>query len=700
MATFFLDLVNGNDANDGTTFANRWKTFNSGATNARLSPGDVVRVMATPAPTQVGNATWTDNSATVTLASAVTLTITNCESAWTASANITAATTVNRKEGALAALLTPATAFTTGKMAYFTLPGTLDLSAYQQLSCQFQTGLVTGQYQLCLCTDTTGDTVAHTLDIPAGAATTWSPYTKDFGANMNSAIRSVSVYAVTDPGTSAIRIDNIIACKASSSADSLTLNSLIGKEHNLPWAASTAYTTGKVRTPTNANRKGECYVCTTAGTSGSSEPTWPDSPGATVSDGSVVWTYYGVEDGWWAIAAIDGTTVTLDTANITNGNYKGYAGTTETVNTYKRECFMDTNSTATRSILEPGTAASPITFTGGWDTTAMTAQTGETWIDHMNSSNAALTAAANFYIDIDNIHFTRCGGDGFNFASVSNRYRNISSSCSNSGLNIDSSLETADVKGVRVHQSTTGIMVGNATAIARNINMRGCSTGAALSSSSGTGKLTLYNSALDSCTNSYSYSSSPTFIGYNCSHRNSALRSSTISDMTLVNPTGITSIPAQTIGNGGIVRLQKVNGDVTDNRTYYDGGVVSSDASVRHTASGLAWRYNPTLVGCNSRYPMRQNVAQLYCDAGVSKTVSIWTRRDNTNIVGTLTVKGDQLPGVAEQSVVCTPTINTWVQSSTITFTPTESGVIEIEFSVYDGVGTTNSFWVDDLTVV
>jgi len=54
------------------------------------------------------------------------------------------------------------------------------------------------------------------------------------------------------------------------------------------WAGSTTYTEGDIRIPTSPN--GYTYECTTAGTSGSSEPTWPTNPGDTVTDGDVVWT--------------------------------------------------------------------------------------------------------------------------------------------------------------------------------------------------------------------------------------------------------------------------------------------------------------------------------------------------------------------------------------------------------------------------
>ena len=60
------------------------------------------------------------------------------------------------------------------------------------------------------------------------------------------------------------------------------------------WAASKSYVLNQSIGPTTPN--GHRYVCTTAGTSGSTEPTWTTGSGDTVADGSVVWTEDGVAD--------------------------------------------------------------------------------------------------------------------------------------------------------------------------------------------------------------------------------------------------------------------------------------------------------------------------------------------------------------------------------------------------------------------
>jgi len=55
LATYFIDFAGGNDANDGTTFALRKKTY----TGITPTAGDEVRFAKSPDPLPIGNATWT-----------------------------------------------------------------------------------------------------------------------------------------------------------------------------------------------------------------------------------------------------------------------------------------------------------------------------------------------------------------------------------------------------------------------------------------------------------------------------------------------------------------------------------------------------------------------------------------------------------------------------------------------------------------
>jgi len=54
------------------------------------------------------------------------------------------------------------------------------------------------------------------------------------------------------------------------------------------WATLTEYTSTNRVVPTVYN--GQCYECTTAGTSGEIEPSWNSIPEQTTQDGTVLWT--------------------------------------------------------------------------------------------------------------------------------------------------------------------------------------------------------------------------------------------------------------------------------------------------------------------------------------------------------------------------------------------------------------------------
>ena len=56
------------------------------------------------------------------------------------------------------------------------------------------------------------------------------------------------------------------------------------------WAASTAFSVGDIRRATTQQPSGLFFRCSTAGTSGSSEPNFPNNIGDTVTDGTCVWT--------------------------------------------------------------------------------------------------------------------------------------------------------------------------------------------------------------------------------------------------------------------------------------------------------------------------------------------------------------------------------------------------------------------------
>ena len=82
------------------------------------------------------------------------------------------------------------------------------------------------------------------------------------------------------------------------------------------WSPSTTYATTNsslgtslptVILPTAVNRNGYRYICTTGGTSSTTEPAWPTS--GTVTDGTVTWTYAGFQPPtyWGGVTGIPNT---------------------------------------------------------------------------------------------------------------------------------------------------------------------------------------------------------------------------------------------------------------------------------------------------------------------------------------------------------------------------------------------------------
>ena len=69
---------------------------------------------------------------------------------------------------------------------------------------------------------------------------------------------------------------------------SLTPSAYAYQKGCLIWAPGEAQIIGDLLVPSTLN--GYLYRCTTAGTTGATEPTWPVAVGATVSDGTAVWT--------------------------------------------------------------------------------------------------------------------------------------------------------------------------------------------------------------------------------------------------------------------------------------------------------------------------------------------------------------------------------------------------------------------------
>lgn len=700
MSTFYLDYVNGNDASSGADWANAWKTFTSGATAARIAPGDVIRIAKSPDPTSLGmTATWTNLSRTVTLNSALTATIDDCEDAWVASANVTCTTSTTNKLGTNSSSIAIAAGFTTGLVAYEALAaGTVDFSGYQQISFWIRpnAAVASGVLTLSLCSDASGATPVNTVTIPQLIANSWHCITLDTGGALGSSIQSVALNAVSDPGTVTVLLDNVIACKASSSADSLSLTSLISKN--------------------------------------------------TLAQGGA--------EGWFGIQSINGTTVILDAGPATEaGVGEGYSGTTETVTTYKRETIKTTVVTGITSvnvINDDGSAGSNIEYQGGFDTSS-SLQNGETFFDGTCGTGKGIIGTARSYntlnwiavcryetgfffnstctyITLDNIsNANNNSGPGISFDTGSGKYNTINNllnanNNTQNGLVINQTSNFTLTSCTNINNNTSSGLTGSCSVgtigTLSNANNNG-SSGISLSGS------TWYMDTLSSVANN---GSSGLFLNGYTTIRNALNVNNNTGSALSFSQTGgwVGTLTSTGNGTAGITQTQGesyihswTSGDSTPvvaasfaNRyvrvgdfngagvkIFTDGGDIISETSTLTNGSGIQWKFTTaTNTNRDINYPLKLSIAKIAVTANNLVTVKAWFKKGHaTNIGAKLVCRGGQIAGVTSD-VVATKANDTSEEELTITFTPTAAGVVEIEAWAYYVAGHSTVI-VDAMTI-
>ncbi len=368
MPTYFIDPVGGNDANDGLSFAGRWRTINGGPTAARMAPGDELRFIESPAPTLIGNCTWTTGasarSITVPAGTVRLIDSLAVNTGWVAATHVTLnAASGTRIIGAAAVNFTVGTAFTTGKLAH--KPLTMDLSAFHQVNVWFRTSVVfsSGSVVLDLCSDATGDVPIVSVPFTdPGVTTAWFAGIAAHTGNIGT-INSIALRATADPGTPIISINNLWASKASGSADEITLATMVSK---------TAYTTAP---PLRGAGTGDEPLLGVMGVT---------------SDTAVVVNRSGNQD------------------NGVDVSGRGYDGAAETVATYAHQCFPFAEA-RNWTPNEAGTATDQTVWTGGWSASDMATRTGMT--RYMLSSRTYSAGGFGFHTFRNFVMNTSLGGN-------------------------------------------------------------------------------------------------------------------------------------------------------------------------------------------------------------------------------------------------------------------------------------------------
>lgn len=663
----------------GSSWADAWKTISTGASAARIQAGDEIRISKTPDPVSIGNATWTDKSRIVTLATASCLTIDNCETAWTATGSTNSAAVTNLpfpREGTYCIRISR-TSYQTGTLlAYRNFTSSINLSQYNGLTFWCQTGnsaILANRFRLVLCTGSNGSGIVDEFLIPANATPNrWNclSLTRSSGGVLNSNVNSIAVYThtVAPDGSTSISFDNISAFKTGS----LSLTTLISK-NSIP------------------------------------------------IDGDEQWT---------AIQSINNNTILLDNAvSAYSTEGRGYYGNTETVETYIREAFVTTPVSTTTSIAntvqDTGVSGSLIYYKGGWNT-GSNSQDGETYCMAGNSIGYFLSYTDKNFLSIERLCPSRYS---VGFYNNSSDYVTINcSNINNNEVAIDESVST-------IFCSITSKNICN-NARAFDINMRSgyfsCS-----SINNNAGNSVLDPVVVDIDKNSRFYvnricNNSRTGIvlggvgsvyNINTISENSSsygLETITGTDLTVKNTTLSGNFAAAVDGPishrlnlinctllgvefptffdyyGGSVTSQ--NHDLSgQNWTFTNGGTINSQSSSFSGSTGNEWRL---LISKNTRtsdYPLTLEIGKFAVNSGSLVTVISKMKKSHaTDINGKLVVFTD--PPDRDYKIISTLDNNTNEQTISGSFVPASNGVISVEIWA-EYVNSVGSVIVDNINV-
>lgn len=854
MAIYYVDYENGNDSNNGLSFANRKKTIQSISAGA----GDTVRVAKSPDPTSLGNGTIVDphksindyrsigsiNGSTTTGETTISVSSHNCSTgdiceiwnnsstthringiyevtvvnsstlklngynagtsdntsggyfkvisgkciklasapvkniaafaggtqrtAWVASANVTTSlysqygdwsSTRPTMQGGYSDQIEIGDGFTTGKAAYYTLPSALDLSGYQQLSLHIHqysgTKVLAGNYSLRLCSDTTGDTTVNTFTIPQPGRTsgstsdTFLPITVDLATNLGSSIQSIALYVDSDQGAQNIRMCNIIACKAKSADDSLTLNSLVGRNST------------------------------------------------SVDDQKFWYTIEGIEgDGNIIVVGPAGRTNYAKTSYYycQNGAWFGDTGGTYTF--YKRECFdttIDNNATGSGDNVQSinisggGDGANRLTISGGWDPAdSMTTRNGLSLYDGISQKQGyGLYMSGRHYVTLENLGFFRyyygfylssnshlslkncfagAGGEHSLHYGYNDYCEDIEIYIACAGQDEPFELQYNDhakplsdgyirkiycvctYDGGYVHYNGQGSVFEidtiwhayftSAFYVQYNYNVKINNLlipEGSTYSSHGAPRFQYNYGPVEigtfTCKNLYyggiyTYQEKNLVVNtYNYSNENqygwgSAFYASYM-DQSDVKILGGSVTKAFYLNNGSQIYLKDVSSTQSTFFNLYGGskgfsknhdGVsgahynqsqyakLESDTTTRRTASGLAWKATMTSSSAGYGAGFSWDVAKVAVQANSLVTANIYVNRTGTGIHGGLKITGGQLTGFASTEAYCMGSANTWEQV-TVSGTPTEDGIITIQADAYYESSTSHLLYFDDFSV-
>ncbi|MFA6213309.1 MAG: hypothetical protein WC714_27990 [Candidatus Obscuribacterales bacterium] len=717
MANKFVDLNGGNDANDGSTFALRKKTLSSAA--AVAAAGDTIRVMGRPS-TSSSSATWTKASALVTLAAAMNQLLYG-DGAWTAAANVTATantTAPTPKQGSNSSKLVCAAGFTTGMVAYWPTGAALNLSTYQQLTfwVQSSVALASGALSINLCSDVAGATIVNTLTLnKALNANQWTAVTIDNGAALGASIQSVRLTANSSLASTTISLDNISAAKSAASADCLTLNTLISPD-NAVWYpvqsinGTAVYVDGQATTAATAAKgyRGATGSTTfymmqpTVVSIGSGNTVYDQVFSGNGSSGSQI----TISGGWDPTAMTTQSGLTLIDRSDWSASGINLSGATGYITVDK---FLFGHAAFPLGLLATGLGYnitnSGFAGTGSFSNMPTRAVTvaGSNFINCTGTTAILnIPATANYKSDNKNWSITNTKVWGAAVGGIKVPPFVAAAPATVTGCDCSGSTGLGfDVQSPCNFRSNTA--EGNTLGGINFLSIQGQASYGLVARGNTVGEIILNDADVEIYgldTNTSGGSAVPQIMVPSSAAGRAVVYSWT--QYTGGSPAAVlTSLGSPGSGRtaGNTVNAQKEAGNAANNTTYSDYGSVTTTGVVGQPGSGIAWKLTPN-TNALSGAPLSINVGKIACPANVPTTVKYWAKLSAAGPSARLRVPGGRYAGVgsAGTDVVSSAITGTSYAQVSVTFTPTESCIVDIFADVWGS--TTQNLVVSGPVVV
>jgi hypothetical protein len=587
----------------------------------------------------------------------------------------------------------------------------LSLAAFQNVCAWMQDYVGTcpaNSLVIKLCTGNdgvTGVVATMTWTEAMAALSVNTPVCLNNGAALANGINSIAIYtgAVAPAAASVWAFDCFYATVAG-----FDLNSLLHKPWKTAWIANEVVGAAAIRVPTFGYRAPLKFQTTLGGTCGATEPDWDTAmlpalgsfAAQTITDGTVIWTCMGDDEAYyfWTIKSLDiaNNRIEIDNhcANVGAAG-RGYYGTDETAGLSYLTPFLYPMPAAAGthgdSVGANGMDTAPKIISGGWTSPGgVDTITGVTVISFRNG-------LGDIYNNKQSIKFT--GGivlvrayrfydvGGINWMSVRHFF-----SVSSTATSFNMAFASGTYYSIRLFQYCWGL---NSGAIGNSDHSYASCLFLASFSLKSFGSFTSGTSiAFVACSGKIYDVCSYNGVGYGMSTIGPALRlihvrtffatiAAFIGSMVgcsgiknfLTDSSSIVVGPATSYGYGDSLSVQSFSGVTGDNRAYYPSMGYATFATP-------TWTIAVNNVNASVLIPMRHKVGVIACRvAGVQYTVSLAVNPSNTNLVAALKILGNTIAGVVAN--LSQSSSGSGLQTLTLTFTPLETGPVEVYLDLW-----------------